>query len=117
MITVSRSILGYAITAKAEKIGPDWLVMISGGCAHHIGSTSVAWPESGEVRIQSTVLPKHKDHIVGELFAVRLASKLGCCVSASCGIHYDNLSAEEIDAVVACAERLLEDLIGVISAG
>lgn len=108
---LERSVLGYDISAVAERLGPDLMVTVTGGCAPHVGSVSLAWFEDGAVFTQSAFRPAHKDHIVGESYAEKLAGALRCGVSVTCGIHYDGVSADQIKLIVACADELLAELL------
>ena len=44
--------------------------------------------------------------------AERAASKLGCCVCAVCGIHFDGISRAEIASVVAAVRDMADTWLG-----
>ena len=93
-----REVLGQMLTARTERLGGDMLVEITGGCAPHIGSVS-------------TALPGHRDDVVGDRFAGRLARELGCAVTAVCGIHYESPGRQGIEEIVGRAMELLEEIV------
>ena len=106
-----KEVLGYDIVATAIPVGADWHATVTGGCAPHIGSTSFAWQEGATVRVEYVARGTHKDHIVGNQFAAEMARALNTAVSVDCGIHYENLSPDEIKEVVAGSEQLLHLLL------
>ncbi len=101
-------VLSKAITVELLPAGQDWNVLISGGDAPHVGSVSVARPDSeGRVCLEKLVLPTHKDDYVGDRYATALAALTGRTVAVSCGIHYDSLSKSGISQVMEAMEGLL----------
>ena len=109
--TASVSVLGYEIKASLEKIGPDWLVVVNGGCLPHIGSTTIAEYKNGRAELRTILRDTHRDNVVGEIFAREICEKTKETVCVNCGIHYDNVSKEEIMQIVEAAKGLLERLI------
>ncbi len=101
-------VLSKTITVELLPAGQDWNVLISGGDAPHVGSVSVARPDSGGgVCLEKLVLPTHKDDYVGDRYATALAALTGRTVAVSCGIHYDGLSRAGIAQVMEAMEGLL----------
>ncbi len=107
-IELYRQVLGYPITVTALPAGRDWNVTVLGGCAPHVGSVSLAEYEDGEVRLRTFLRDTHKDQIVGDRFARRLAEQERCTVCVSCGIHYEDPDKADLERIVACTEALLE---------
>ncbi len=114
MIEVTNRVLGYAVTAAAAPAGSDWNVTVLGGCAPHVGSVSLAEYADGAVTLRTLLRDTHKDQIVGDKFARELAQALQCTVCVSCGIHYDGPGLAELQEIVACTDRLLEELLTTI---
>lgn len=117
MITIEERCQESSLVAKAEWVGGDLWVLVSGGDAPHIGSVAVAVPRdslSGDGTKSATVstinITGHMDNHVGDKFAKRLASVFSCHVSVSCGIHFDNARPDDIEKVVTASNRLLEQL-------
>ena len=95
--TLTRLVRGKEIVLNARRQGGDCLVSVTGGDAPHIGAAALC--ADGEIRRLD-----RNGHREGELaaeLAERAASKLGCCVCAVCGIHFDGISRAEIASVVA----------------
>ena len=80
------------------------LQVLCGGGATHIGAVALAVPAHGQVEAQSHLagLPGHKE----DALAQRMAHALNCAVCVSAGIHYDNITREEIRQV----EQMVHDL-------
>lgn len=72
-----REVLGFPINVALSGCGNDTLVKITGGCAPHIGSVSVAYLDSGEPSLRTLLLPGHRDDVVSDMFAEALSKKLG----------------------------------------
>lgn len=108
-IELSRDVLGHPITVTALPAGKDWSVTVLGGCAPHVGSVSLAEYENGEVTLRTFLRDSHKDQIVGDRFARRLAEQGRCTVCVSCGIHYESPDKADLEQIVACADALLDE--------
>lgn len=111
MIIVKRQFRGYEVIAQAELVGDDWHLRISGGDTPHIGTLSFAWLEEDNTIVNSLIRPKHKDHIVGEVFAKGIAEATKRATAVEAGIHFDQLSKEEIEAVVRLTHEMLSELL------
>ena len=109
-IRLCDQILGYPITVTALPAGRDWTVTILGGCQPHVGSVSLAEYGDGAVTLRTLSRTSHKDEVVGDRFAGRLAEQNQCTVCVSCGIHFDGPTQADLEQIVACAEGLLEKL-------
>ena len=109
-IELSREVLGYPISVTALPAGRDWNVIVLGGCAPHVGSVSLAEYERGTVVLRTLLRDSHKDQVVGDRFARRLAELGRCTVCVSCGIHYEGPTRADLEQIVACAEDLLKIL-------
>lgn len=113
-IRLCDQILGHPITVTALPAGRDWSVTVLGGCQPHIGSVSLAEYEDGAVKLRTLLRASHKDEVVGDCFARRLAERCRCTVCVSCGIHFDGPTRAELEQIVACSEGLLEKLCQMI---
>lgn len=102
-------VLGYLIRARLEFLDDGLNVTIFGGCSSHIGCVSVAEADGS---LQSIAIPGHKEQVVSERWARALAKKHKCRTAVTCGIHYDDLTKEELAQVIAAIGRLLERVLG-----
>lgn len=109
-IELRDQIFGYPITVTALPAGRDWNVTVLGGCAPHVGSVSLAEYKNGALTLRMLLREGHKDQVVGDRFARRLAEQGQCTVCVSCGIHFDGPTRAELKQIVACAEGLLDKL-------
>lgn len=106
-----REVLGFPITAAVTRAGDDLLVQVAGGCREHIGSVSTARFENEELKIDSLLLPHHRDDVVGDKFAKALAERSRATVTVVCGIHFDSPGRDGIREIVECTDSLLEDIL------
>lgn len=109
---------GAAITLEALPMGEDLAIALSGGERPHIGAVAVAQPHPGlddpdrtSATASTIALVGHREDMLARGLANRIAAATGRVVALACGIHYDDLSAEEIDAVTATAGRLVDRLL------
>lgn len=110
-LSVGTELFGYEISAAAKKAGPDWLVTVTGGCLPHIGSTTIAEYKDGSAQMYTILREGHRDNVVGEMFAQEICLRTKETVCVSCGIHYDDVSKEEILQIVAASGELLNRLL------
>lgn len=111
MLRITKIVLGYPLTAQAVPIGADWTVMITGGCAPHIGSISTAHWQEGALKLDTLLLPGHRDNVVGDAFAQAIARRTGGTATVTCGIHYDGPSKADLQEIVARSQDLLAELL------
>lgn len=116
--------LGKPITARAERMGPDLNVMVTGGDEPHFGSVSLGIARqslTGSGEISATVstmnMTGHKDDAVGDRFAERLASAFNCRAIVACGIHYEGAGPGELTQIQNAADELLEKLVALLDVG
>ena len=108
--TIQRLVLGWPLTAQVFPMGEDYAVLVTGGCRHHLGSVSTAYWENQAVRCETSLGQGHRDDVVSRRFAAALAQAGQCGVSVNCGIHYDNITKEDLAVVLAETEALLAQL-------
>lgn len=94
-----------AVRLEALPQGPDWLLRITGG-DDHIGAVAVA--AGGHVHLH--VIGSHKEGPLAEDAARRWAHLTGTVCVAAAGIHQDDITREEIAAIVAHVDQGLEIL-------
>ena len=89
-----------SIHLRVFRQGRDLQVLCGGG-ATHIGAVALAVPAHGQVEAQSHLagLPGHKEDALAQRMAERMAHALNCAVCVNAGIHYDNITREEIRQV------------------
>lgn len=106
--TLTRLVRGKEIVLNARRQGDDCLISVTGGDAPHIGAAVLC--ADGE-----THRLDRNGHREGELaaeLAERAASKLGCCVCAVCGIHFDGITHTEIVSVLAAVRDMANTWLG-----
>ena len=96
-----------SVHLRVFRQGRDLQVLCGGG-ATHIGAVALAAPAHGQAEAQSHLagLPGHKEAALAQRMAERMAHALNCAVCVSAGIHYDNITREEIRQV----EQMVHDL-------
>lgn len=95
------------LSLRVCRQGRDLQVLLDGGAAHLGAVALAAAPAPGtEAQGDLLVLPGHREDALALRMAKRLAAALGCAVCVSAGIHYPDITREEI----AVAEALTDVL-------
>ena len=110
-IVITRASGRIGITLRAVFMGRDLCVMITGGDTPHLGALTAV---SNNQAPETIVFGAHKEHFVTEMAAGRLQTVLAGGgdrrAVVCCGIHLDNIEKREIDAVMALAGDMTEEL-------
>jgi len=106
-----------SLVVSYERVGIDLQVTIFGGDEHHIGGVAFAYPTKSHYRDATTVsvntitAPGHKDYIVANSAAEKICKALSVPVLVSVGIHVDNVTKEQIDAIIKEVDSMIAQLI------
>lgn len=95
------------IYAAVFRIGRDLHIFLNGGQAH-LGALVFAGPENKPGIFSA---PGHKDALPATRMAEKVASACNCRVSVGVGIHFDNITEDEINIVFHLCEKLTEQII------
>lgn len=109
---LTRTLLGADITAQVLLLDEGVQASVFGGTLPHIGAVSVVSP-GGEVTTQQ--FPAHKDGAVSERWARALSAAGHRPAAVTAGIHYDSLSRQGIDEVLALTDEMLAEVIDRLS--
>lgn len=108
MIVIKKELFGFEIVAETTLLSNDIHVLITGGSLPHTGAVSMYHDGTSDGFIQPL---GHKDKTISELWSKNLSEEFHCRVTTVCGIHYDNLTFEQIMRVVSTTEKMLEETI------
>ena len=103
-----------AVTMRIFRQGRDVQVLFSGGQSH-IGAVALAAPTPQGPQTQLLALPGHREDDLAVCAAKRLAAVLDCAVCVSAGIHYDNITREEIHQVETMIHALTERCVAALT--
>lgn len=98
------------IRLEAIPVGRDLLLLMTGGVSH-IGAASTAYQAGGDIEVLTSAVPGHKEHTLTEGYARRASKALGRTVTVVMGIHYDNLSKEEIREIAKKTSEILDQYL------
>ena len=92
-------------------IGQDVVFLVTGGAAH-IGATATAYvSEDRNVYTEVIALPGHREGELAAEFATMAAKSLNRTIVVLAGIHLEQPTKQEIEAIVAQARcRMMETL-------
>lgn len=92
----------WTIRAEAWGVGPDGILVVSGGDLPHIGA--IGW-QNGDATDGSLEFPHHKEKLVVDLFRTVLGPESPFRVITA-GIHIDRPGPGDLDAIVGACETL-----------
>ncbi len=114
---IERTIDSISLVISHERIGSDLQVIIFGGDEHHIGGVAFAYPTKSHYRDATTVsvntitAPGHKDYVVANSAAETICKALSVPTLVSVGIHVDNATKQQIDAIIKEVDSMISELI------
>lgn len=121
IVRVSMGELPRRFEAVAIGCGEDLVVSVGGGSHYHVGAvaTAVVSPSlKDNLRLTGSAsvitVPGHKEDEIARSAALRLARALQCTVVLTAGIHIDNADPQEIAALVADFDALIEHLLAAL---
>lgn len=107
-VILEETLFGFPIRCQVTRLDDGIHVLLTGGSRTHIGAISTCLPGNAP---ETRVFPGHKDHYISEPWAKTLAGHFGVPVCVVCGIHYDNATREDIQAVMSLTRAFLEQLL------
>ena len=105
---VETAVLGRRILCRWLLLDDGAQFVLTGGDLSHVGAVSAADPGQPA---RTLSFPGHRDQELSGPWAEKLAGALNCRVCVTCGIHYDNLSRENLKLVITAAEALLTQVL------
>ncbi len=114
---IEQDVDGARLIMESMEVGQDLLVIIHGGDEHHIGGVAIAYPTRSHYRdavtitLNSMSFPGHKDYVIANSTAEKMAKSLERSVVVTAGIHIENATKPQIEEVVRTVDSMTDDLI------
>ncbi len=86
-------------------------VLIAGGECSHVGAVALA--RNGTL-IGCLSFEGHREQVICERWAKTLSDLTSGCAAVDCGIHYDNATAEQIEAILQICDDFLSETLTVL---
>ncbi len=99
------------VSLTAVDVGRDLLVTITGGSAH-IGAAAVGIKAEGVATSSVITVPAHREDRVARDAAEKLAKALDRTVVVVAGIHYNDMSQDEIMDTLQLCDEMVNALAG-----
>lgn len=116
MINLNRKLERVNIDLRANYVGEDLIIIISGGDRPHLGSISYGGEGflNKDFEKNTIVYVNHKEYIISQKFSQRIGDIFKGNYMISVGVHLDNITKEEIKIVMKLSEELLEEITSII---
>ncbi|MCG8532511.1 MAG: hypothetical protein MI749_17865 [Desulfovibrionales bacterium] len=118
---VERIVKSYPIRIEGGWVGQDISLTVYGGARPHVGAVALSVmgssPHDPRRRTCSEnvlTVQGHKESDLARTVATRLAKLFDCTVSVTCGIHYPNITAEDIRMVLSVVNQLTDECARVL---
>jgi 2-iminoacetate synthase len=95
----------WRLRCRVERVGEDLLCKLGGG-VEHVGAVALAQWESGRARTECLVVGHHREKDLALHAAHRLCKASRRSAVCVAGIHFDDLTADEVRELAAAADRL-----------
>lgn len=107
-LLLERNLYGYDILAEVTLLKEDIHILLTGGSLPHTGAVSMYCDgrEDGAIQPEG-----HKEKTVSDSWSRRLSEEFHCRVTTVCGIHYENLTKEEILQIVSVTEEMQTEAV------
>jgi len=116
--SVSASDGKFEVSAEVLEMGDDCLVAVWGGTRPHIGAVGMAQvrpslrdPNKPSATSSVFTFVGHKEDVVAKTLAEELARRLERNTVVAAGIHWDNLSENDIAAITRLSQTILERIL------
>lgn len=120
--SVSASNDKFEISADVLEVGDDCLVAVRGGTRPHIGAVGMAQVrpslrDASKSSATSSVFTfvGHKEDTAAKMLAEELARRLKRNTVVAAGIHWDNLSGDDIAAISGLCQDILDKILERVS--
>lgn len=112
-VVLGKSMGRVEVRLHAIPVGNDLIVVIEGGRSH-IGAVA-AGTNCGGLAVSSVLtVPGHRDDRIAKDAAERISKKLGRNCAVVAGVHYDDITPQEIKDVLILSSSLVDALEGAL---
>jgi hypothetical protein len=108
----------FTLHAHAQRMGQDLLVSIWGGTRPHIGAVGMATPRPSlrnprkwSATSSNFTFVGHKEDAIVKKISEKLATELRKNVVVVAGIHWDGITAKEIEIIEGLAQKLADQIL------
>ncbi|GEM78870.1 hypothetical protein [Vibrio superstes] len=95
------------ITLSVCVAGDDLSLTLYGGEKGHIGAVTLGYAHNGKVNYETLSVPEHKEHFLTRNLIEYVVPQYAKTCVISCGIHWDNITQDEIEQSVQDSIKLV----------
>jgi len=112
-VALTKTLGRIEVRLKAFRVGKDLVVVIDGGRGH-IGAVAAGTGCGGMAVSSVLTTPGHRDDRIAKDAAERISKRLACNCAVIAGVHYDNITPQEIKDVLNLSNELVDELEGAL---
>ena len=108
----------FKLQAHTQKMGEDLLVSIWGGTKPHIGAVGMAIPRPSlrdpkkwSATSSNFTFIGHKEDVLVKKISEKLATELRRNVVVVAGIHWDGITAQEIEIIEDLTQKMSDQIL------
>lgn len=106
MIRINKTLNRINLSLIAVEMGEDICIILSGGKSH-LGAVTIS---SKNLDSETFIFEKHKEYIITERLEKILKKQYSYNFVICCGIHFDNITQQEIDDISDLSCKMIEEL-------
>lgn len=118
---VERRYRSHPLRVEGIRVGNDISVTVYGGQKPHIGGVAMSVmspalhePERLTCTEHMISVQGHKEADLARTVASHLAKMFECTITVSCGIHYTDATEEDITAVLALVDEMVDEFARIL---
>ncbi|QMV44520.1 prenylated flavin chaperone LpdD [Cohnella cholangitidis] len=100
-----------AIRIRSIRMGVDVAFIVTGGKAHIGAAATAYWSEDGNVRVNALSLPGHREEELAAELATMASRSLRRTVAVVAGLHFEQPTKQDIEAIVAEARNKMKQVL------
>lgn len=109
MISLEKTKGRLNLRLEARRLGSDLSVAITGG-GIHVGAVGVGTVQGNLASSSVITVPGHRDDRIAKEAAERLSKDLGCNCVVVAGVHYEEITVDEIKDIMVMSNTLIDEL-------
>ncbi len=101
-------LFGKTIYVQLTQTDEGIQILVAGGDKSHVGAVTIIGSDGKKYMV---TLPGHKEMIIAEKWADAIFAESKAPVVVTVGIHFDDITSEQINLVLKTTDELLDNML------